>query len=137
MADMDHFIIRDGLAYETIDPRTLQIAGEVVCEGGLSLFVTKHLEVTNDLQVKTFRYRYHAQFTDPPLRQIFRYDNGHVYGREGHPDAFHRHTFDTSTWHEIVPPTWIGYEHWPTLREVLEELYEWWITHQDDRLIFP
>lgn len=134
---MAHFIVHDGLVESVIDPRTIQIAGEIICEGGLSLFVTKYIDVLNDGRVQTTRYRYHAQFSDAPLRPILRYDNDHVYTNEGHPDAFHRHEFDTLTWQAIEPPTWVGYEDWPTLRGVLEELYDWWQEHRDDRRIYP
>jgi hypothetical protein len=57
--------------------------------------------------------------------------------RENHADAHHRHRFNIRTWKEIIPPEWVGHAHWPVLREVLDELYEWWVLHRDDRLIYP
>ena len=138
MSDLrEYFVDSDTLAFEVIDGRTLRLHGSVYCHGGLVLHVTKLLELNDTQQIRTFRYRYQAQFAEPPTRQIFRYDNDHAYLRENHADAHHRHRFNIRTWKEITPPEWVGHDHWPVLREVLDELYEWWILHRDDRLIYP
>lgn len=138
MADLqEYFVEGHTLQIETVDQRTLRLHGSVYCHGGLVLHVTKFLELNDAHQVRAFGYRYQAQFAEPPLRQIFRYDDAHTYEREGHEDAFHCHRFNVRTWEEIEPPEWVGYANWPTLREVLDELYQWWIIHRDDPLIYP
>jgi hypothetical protein len=138
MSDLrEYFILADTLQFETIDRRTLRLHGSVYCHGGLVLHVTKLLEINDSDQVNAFSYRYQAQFAEPPIRQIFRYDNAHIFVQEGHEDEYHCHRFSNRTWHEIEPPTWIGYANWPTLREVLDELYEWWVLNREDHLVYP
>src|SRR5690606_41520456 len=106
-------------------------------QGNLVIQCDKTLERNERNQIRGLRYSYQAQFASPPLRQIFRYDNSHVYVEEGHEDAFHKHQFSFRTWKEIEPPVWIGRQNWPELSKVIDELYEWWIEHRDDRLIYP
>lgn len=126
MNDLEsYFVEHHTLEFIVINLRILLLKGSVFCHGGLVLHVTKILDRNTRNQVKGSRYRYQAQFADSPLRQIFRYDNDHVYERERHADAFHKHPFSDRTWKECEPPTWIGYESWPVLKEVLDELYEW------------
>lgn len=132
-----YFVEHHTLRFISIGPHGIVLEGSVFCHGDLVLHVDKFLVRNDRNQVKATRYRYQAQFLHAPLRQIFRYDNGHVYRREGHEDAFHKHLFSDRTWKEIAPPVWVGYERWPILKEVLDELYEWWIDHRDDRLIYP
>ena len=71
-----------------------------------------------------------------PLRQIFRYDNDHIYTRERYPDAFHKHVFSSRTWKEIEV-VHVGRENSPTLLEVIDELHAWWLANRDDPLIYP
>ena len=100
------------------------------------LHVSIALERRPDDRVRGVFYRYQAQFADPPLRQIFRYDNAHIYTHEAHPDAFHKHVFNDRTWKEIDVEH-VGREKFPTLLEVIDELYDWWLQHRDDPLIYP
>lgn len=111
------------------------LRGSAFCKGGLVLHIEKVLEISPARHVRGIQYRYQAMFDAPPIRQIFRYDNAHRY--EGHPDAFHKHTFSNRTWKPNFPPTHIGRKDWPTLMQVIEELYAWWIDHRDDRSIYP
>lgn len=114
---------------------TLRIHGDLLCRGGLLLHVDKYFDIGRSNRIQGYRYRYHAQFAKQPLREIFRYDNGHTYEREGHPDAFHKHVFSDRTWREIEV-VHIGREHFPTLAEVIDELYQWWLEHRDDTLVY-
>lgn len=122
-------MLQDELDIRFESPFLLRIEGVLRCQAGTELHVLKLIRITPKRRVKTFSFSYHAQLTGPPLRPIFRYDNAHTYEREGHGDAFHKHQFDPNTWREIVPPQWIGYSHWPTLRDVLEELEQWTRDH--------
>ena len=114
----------------------VRIAGDLFCKGGLLLHVDISLERDTYDKVRGLFYRYQAQFAEPPLRQIFRYDNDHTYEREGHPDAFHKHVFSDRTWRE-VEVVHVGRERFPTLMEVIDELYGWWLRKRVDPLIYP
>ncbi len=100
--------------------------GRIWCRHGLFVDVRNVLEINERRPVRGKLYKYHAALDGPSHRPIFRYDNSHTYLREGHPDAFHKHRFDHQTWEEVRPPEWIGYDNWPTLADVIEELYDWW-----------
>lgn len=132
-----YFVEHSTLRFTVVGPQRILLHGSVYCRGELVLHVDTILARNDRNQVKGLRYRYQAQFADAPFRQVFRYDNDHVYRREGHADAFHKHQFSDRTWREVKPPVWIGYEDWPVLSEVLDELYEWWLDHRDDRLVYP
>ena len=118
-----------------VTPEEVHIRGELICKDGLVIHVDNVLERDQRGRVRGTDFRYQAQFITPPLRQIFRYDNGHVYTREGHPDAFHKHVFSDRTWRE-TEVIHIGREHFPTLAEVIDELYQWWLEHRDDTLVY-
>lgn len=136
-----YFVIEPNiLVPETITPTRVRLRGKLSCQGGLDLHVDITFERDLHDQVRGRLYRYHAQFDHVrfarlPLRQIFRYDNDHAYEREGHPDAFHKHIFSDRTWREIEV-VHIGRENFPTLAEVIDELYQWWLEHRDDTLVY-
>lgn len=132
-----YFVEHDTLRFEVISPSRILLSGQISCHGDLVFHVDSTLEINEKRQVRGLRDSYQAQFASPPLRQIFRYDNSHVYVDEGHEDAFHKHQFSYRTWKEIRPPIWIGRQDWPNLAKVIDELYEWWIEYRDDRLIYP
>lgn len=117
-------------------PRILRIHGDLFCQGDLVIHMDNYIRVNDDNQVRGAVYRYQAQFTNIPLRQIFRYDNSHTYTHEAHPDAFHKHVFNDRTWKEAGVEH-VGRERFPTLLEVIDELYDWWLQHRDDPLIYP
>lgn len=131
-----YFVEWDSLSFVLLPPSRILLSGSVHCRGGLVLHVEKMLEVNERRQVRGLRYRYQAQFADPPTREIFRYDNAHD-GYPGHPDAFHKHVFSPRSWKAAFPPEHIGRANWPTLREILNELHQWWIDHRDDPRIYP
>jgi hypothetical protein len=127
MRDLEgYFVVHDELSFTTEDRRTIALRGRVVCQHRIVLNVDKLLALDERRYVSAFRYKYHAMIGDPP-RAIFRYDNVHTYQREGHPDPFHKHVFDPTTGRELPDsPRWIGIRDWPTLRQVLDELHQWW-----------
>lgn len=110
--------------------------GDLFCKGGLVIHVDKTLEVDDRRRVRGRLYRYQAQFVTPPVREIFRYDNAHVYSKEGHPDAYHKHVFSPFTWKQI-DVAHIGRQDWPTLQDVIDELFDWWQKHKEDPRIYP
>lgn len=121
------FVEDDSTEIYLIAEGTLRITGRIWCKGNTFLDVTKTLEINERNQVRTLYYKYHAGILlGGDTKSIFRYDNAHTYAREGHADAHHKHRYDYSTWEEIRPAEWVGYDHWPTLADVLEELYAWW-----------
>jgi len=119
-----------------VAPDEIRIHGDLFCYGGLVIHLDNTLEMDQHNRVRGVDFRYQAQFQQLPLRSIFRYDNGHVYKREGHLDAFHKHLFNDRTWTEIAVEH-IGREQFPTLLEVIDELYNWWVQHRDDPMIYP
>jgi hypothetical protein len=130
------FVIEpDVLVPDTVTPSRVRLRGKLSCYGGLVLHVDIALERDSRDQVRGVNYRYQAQFAKPPLRQIFRYDNDHTYAREGHPDAFHKHIFSNRTWRE-VEVVHIGRDNFPTLAEVIDELYQWWLENRYDTLVY-
>ena len=116
--------------------RLIRMHGDLFCKGDLVIHVDKTLEVNSRRQARGILYRYQAQFAALPLRQIFRYDNAHAYSREGHPDAYHKHVFSPVSWKE-TEVIHIGRERWPTLQQVIDELFDWWQQHKDDERIYP
>lgn len=123
----DHFVVVDGVEILLSGPEAIQMEGRLHCKGGLFLDVRKTIQMNERRRVRAVLYSYHAGVAGEPERTIFRYDNAHPH--PGHPDAHHKHCFDFETWIEIKPPQWIGHAGWPTLRDVIEELYEWWSEH--------
>lgn len=115
----------DNLAYDAVGDG-LKIIGRIHCAHGLFVDVNKTLAINEDRKVRTIQYSYHAGVIGPEDRSIFRYDNAHIYHREGHPDAHHCHRFNPRTWQEIEPEEWVGHDRWPTLGDVLDELEDWW-----------
>lgn len=122
----DYFLIDDRL--ETLITRdVVSWTGELICTGGYEIHI-RRLQVADHrngvLWVKTSKYSYHAlRRTGDTTRQLFRYDNIHAHAH--HADEHHRHRFDTNG-REILPAVHIGAVQWPTLGQVLDELYVYW-----------
>lgn len=96
--------------------------------------MTKEQEVRSRggrVEVRTVEYSYHAlRRAGEEAISLFRYDN--VHPKAGHPDRHHRHSYDERGL-EREPPLPIGAARWPTLGEVIKELYEWWYAWRADR----
>jgi hypothetical protein len=99
-------------------PDQIQLSGQIFCEEGVHLHVTKMLATrvrNNRLQVQAERYSYNAFFVG--RHNILRYDNGHLES----PDEFHRHLFDVKTGEEIER-TLLTRDRLPLLHEILTEV---------------
>lgn len=118
------FLIENQLRLDMLGPATLVIRGRLLFAGGLFIDVDKTLEINERNQVRTVRYSYHAGIAGRADRPVFRYDNAHTH--PGHEDEHHKHIFDHRTWQEIRPPACVTRAGWPTLGQVIDELYEWW-----------
>ncbi len=129
LSDFEHFILDDGVIIAIAGPDTVTVSGRLRCQDGIYLDVRKILELNERNQVRTSKYKYHAGIAGEGSRPLFRYDNAHGYGRAGHVDNHHKHVFD-ETGKESRDPEWIGRDRWPTMREVIVELEEWWLSHQ-------
>lgn len=132
-----YFVEHDTLTFTVVSRHRITLSGTIYCRGDLEIHVNKTLERNDTDQVRGIYYNYHAQFSSPPVRPIFRYDNAHGFPDLDHRDHFHKHVFSNRTWREIEPPLWIGRHNWPHLNQVIDELYTWWIQHKDDPLIYP
>ncbi len=120
--DSDTLVVE---AYATL-PTVWSIIGEISCRGEIILSVNKLLECVSDDPdplIQTVRYSYHASVRGGG--NILRYDNHH--SRPEHLDDHHKHVFDVTTGAETIE--WIGADRWPTLGEVLRELFAW---HSDN-----
>ena len=132
-----YFVVDPGMIIpSTISSTDVRLKGRLSCHGGLVLHADIVLERDVRDRVRGLIYRYQTQFADLPRRRVLRCDNDHVYAREGHPDAFHKHVFSMRTWKEINV-VHIGRDRFPNLLEVIDELYAWWLAHRDDPLIYP
>ena len=104
------------------------------CEDGFELHVAKTQALDRGVRtptVVTVEYSYHSLRREgDAVRNLFRYDN--IHAQPGHLDRHHRHTFDAAGT-EIEPPSSIGREHWPTLSQVIQELYDLWETWKRQR----
>ncbi len=110
-------------------PDELILAGRIVCQNGMFFDVDKRLEIRDRggrLYVRTRRYNYQAMIMGSDPRPVFRYDNAHAY--PGHADDHHRHGVNYEDWTYNEPPQWVGHDRWPLLSEVIDELYQWWLT---------
>lgn len=119
---MDYFVLHDGVVFERQDDGSVTSRGVVTCAGDLRVHVWQRLRVVNNRGwVQAAQYGFQAErVVEGTARPLFRYDNAHRY--PGHRDAHHRHHFD-----EDGNPTrieWVGEAGWPTLNDVIKELYD-------------
>ncbi len=112
----------------------LYIAGQIALQGPLVLSVRKLLSYTPPDQAgrrccETLSYSYNAFI--PGHHTLLRYDTYHPDSlHPGHLDKFHVHRFDWVTGDELPDsPEWLGWQKWPRLGDVLQELREW---HSDN-----
>jgi hypothetical protein len=129
--EQSNFVAPSSVAHDEI-----RIEGDLICQGGLVIHISETLERDRRNQVRCIDFRYQAQFAGPPHRRIFRYDNAHIYSRRGHPDAFQKHVFSNRSWRETSVEH-IGRHQFPTLPEVIDELFDCWVQNRDDPLVYP
>ncbi len=128
----EHFILSNTITI-AISDIVISFSGVLHCCGGLEIHVQKTLEVrqvSGRPQVRTRKYSYHVQQRveaagSTRIRHLFRFDNAHDH--PGHPDAHHRHQYQDNGIEERMPVQHTGVEGWPTLSEVIEEAYQWWL----------
>lgn len=127
------FVLADTLAFVP-KPDGIYLYGHVAMSGELVLGVKKLLRTIEDdpadPSVMAVLYEYNLSVFRSG--SIFRYDNSHDGGEPypGHPDSFHRHSFDWRTGTQgCNSPAWIGYDKWPTLGEIIEEARDWHADH--------
>lgn len=125
-----YFVVDDRIGFDVSPKRGVHFHGEIICRGDLVLHIDERLSVDPDGIVRGTDISYDAEWLGPPRRKIFRYDNAHSFEQYNHPDEFHKHVWNPSTWREL-PHQWIGRHAWPDIGAVLEELYEWWCTYKD------
>lgn len=134
----DYFVVGHNVQQmpALVSSNQVRFSGVISCYAGIEIHVDQILERDDRNRVRALFFRYHAQLrvpaaTSPPTPRIIyilRYDNAHHF-RE-HPDAFHKHLF---TLHgEPASVQHVGREHFPTLRNVIDEVFEWWQQHRDN-----
>jgi hypothetical protein len=122
----ENFVVAHDLLWSVVvAPHMIRFRGIVRCHGELEIHVDKTLDRDRLNRVKGRRYSYQALIAGVPPVRIFRYDNADHF--RNHPDAFHRHRFD-SVGREIAVEH-AGRQNWPTLLDVIDELYDWWRAH--------
>jgi len=109
----------------------LRLQGLIACRGKISITVDKYLDIIDgsgdDALIQTVSYAYNASVQG--FGNILRYDNRDDYFvvHSAHKDKHHKHSFnwltDTQNFEEL---TWVGYDNWPTLGQVIEELQDWY-----------
>jgi hypothetical protein len=122
----DHFLVEDRLSYDLL-PNAVYWHGSLACIDGIEILVERYQRCTfrgGRRYVETLFYKYEVlQRRDGRTIEIVRYDNVHL--QPGHPDAHHRHRFD-SQGNEIEPPEHLGRAGWPNLGQVLDQAHAYW-----------
>ncbi len=122
----EYFVVSHDLHRPLVlSPTQLRFKGIIHCHGGIEIHVDKILDLDNRNMVRGRSYKYHAQISGSPVMNILRYDTA-PHDRD-HPDAFHKHVFDDVGNEEVLH---VGRQAWPTLAQVIDEVYAWWQDHQ-------
>lgn len=126
---LDFFVLHDGVDFERENDGSVTARGVVACAGNLRVHVWQRLRVVNERGwVQASRYAFQAErIAEGTVRPVLRYDNAHSY--PGHRDTHHRHRFDDDG--KPIRVEWVGEAGWPTLVDVIEELYEQYIAASD------
>ena len=128
------FIGDDTLEFKPVMGR-ICLSGEIACLGKILITVLKYLKIMDGFgdtaRVQTVIYSYNASIQG--YGNILRYDNqdeDYTF-RNGHLDEHHKHIFDWRTDREDLENlVWVGYEKWPTLGDVIQEMEKWyWQNH--------
>lgn len=127
----EHFLVEDRLPRPEVTDQTVVWNGALILSGGYEVHVTRHqaVQVRRGVPwVKTIQYSYQAVHRDGNgrARELFRYDN--VHRHQGHRTAHHRHAFDAAG-HELPSSPVCTGDDWPTLGEVIDEIYDCWRRH--------
>src|SRR5258708_18807913 len=120
------FIVSDELEVSACGNGHLVIEGTLKCAGEIVVDVRKILKlgdssVEADLTVQTIEYRYNARVQG--RANIVRYDSPHVHRPMHHVHRYN--TFATDTNEQVSE------SNWPTLREALMELEDWYYANFD------
>ena len=95
---------------------------------GLEIRVSKHQNIDfgpGGPHVETQEYSYQVLRKDTEgVTNLWRYDNAHSY--VGHADAHHLHLYRDDGTDEVVH---VGEAGWPTLGDVIDDLFSWWSAH--------
>lgn len=111
-----------------LTPAEVHFRGVIRCLGDIEIHTRIWLERNRRNQIRGISFRYHAQIGRPRVIPILRYDNADHY--PDHPDAFHKHLFDATG--KQVAIEHVGRDAFPTLRNVIDEVFEWWKQARDD-----
>lgn len=124
---LGHFILDDRLAV-TVTADLVAWTGELICADGIEIHVSKRQSSwlrSGQRWVRTESYSYQVlQRLEGRERNVFRYDNS---PHHDHQDPHHRHDYDVNGV-EFGRPEWVGAHGWPTLGDVLDEAYRWWLS---------
>lgn len=122
---LDTFILEDRLTVDVTE-HFIKWDGELVCVDGYHIHVEKtqeRKEERGQAFVRTKDYAYHVQrVVDGREVPVFRYDNVGDHTDDGHEDRHHLHRFDERG-EKIVPILWVGAANWPSMGDVIEEVY--------------
>lgn len=127
-----HFVDCDSLTFSEDTEKGILLSGEIACLGKILIRAEKSLRtlecLNGDRIVQTVWYAYNASVQDHG--NILRYDNqDQDWYRPGHLDEHHKHLFDWQSGHEI-DIQWIGKCKWPTLGDLIHEVYVWYLNNQ-------
>lgn len=117
------FVTKDDLKFKQLGNGLVQLVGTIYCQGNLRICVTKEL-VLEDGKARSVSYGYDA------IRgghgRIFGYHSPHPGHGEHHP-FHHRHEGDDGEPEMVCDADQTSY---PTLGNVIEELFEWYQENQ-------
>jgi hypothetical protein len=128
LRDYEHFILSDQLE-ATPTSEVVDWDGVLYCCDGIEIHVRKlqDVELTGRRpMVRTREYSYQVlrRVAGREAIKLFRYDN--IHRQPGHADYHHKHRF-AADGTEIEPPAHIGEDAWPTLSDVIKEIYDRWV----------
>jgi hypothetical protein len=128
LRDFDQFLIEDRLKAIPL-PTKVRWEGELIFQHGLEIHVHKTQDkLAHEVGipiVKTIAYSYQVfRRHGDRVVELRRYDNS---DHHGYPDPHHRHRFNANG-EEIGPPEYVGVDNWPTLGDVIQEVYDQWGT---------
>lgn len=109
---------------------SIVLQGEIGCLGKIIIMVNKTLRVISgqgqNAMVKTSKYSYNASVQG--CGNFLRYDNAHIH--HDHPDPYHKHIYNFNLPNCTEGRVdWVGYDNWPTLDKVIEEVKTWRHNH--------